>query len=244
MPEEREKQMSDYLDSKMSDKSRQAFEKMLAEDSELAEEVRDLQSLDHGLQAAGMDTLIFDMQNWELEINQTQPVGITWKKFMAVAAIITLVLVPAIYLFNGQKPTSEELFLSYYEPYDELITTRGNVDSLNLLLFDGMEAYNQGAYQECSDLLASFLEVNPEAYKVFLYLAIAQLELNLKEQAEVNFLKAQEDPVFKQQAEWYQALSYLKFSETQKAIVILETIVNSKKHYRKNEAGRLLKDLS
>ena len=148
-----------------------------------------------------------------------------------------MVLVPAMYLFNGQKPTSEELFLSYYEPYDELITTRGNVDSLNLLLIDGMEAYNQGAYQECSDLLASYLEVNPEAYKVFLYLAIAQLELNLQEQAEVNFLKAQEDPVFKQQAEWYQALSYLKFSETQKAIVVLESIVNSKNHYRKNEAG-------
>ena len=45
----------------MSEKSRQAFEKMLSEDSELAEEVRDLQSLDQGLKAAGMETLISDM---------------------------------------------------------------------------------------------------------------------------------------------------------------------------------------
>jgi len=243
MSEAREKQISDYLESKMSETSRQAFEKKLSEDSELAEEVRDLQSLEQALQAAGMDDLISDMHNWELEINQTQSGGIIWKKLLAVAAIITLILVPALYLFNSQKPTSEELFLSYYEPYDELITTRGNVDSLNLLLIDGMDAYNQGAYQECSDLLVSYLELNPEAYRVALYLAIAQLELNLQEEAELNFLKAQEDPVFKQQAEWYQALSYLKFSETKKAKVVLKSIANSKNHYRKNQADRLLKDL-
>ena len=106
-----------------------------------------------------------------------------------------------------------------------------------------MEAYNRKDYEQCSDLLIQFLQKQPDAHRVALYLAIAQLELDLKDQAEANFIRAQKDPVFKQQAQWYQALSYLKFSETQKAKLLLESIINAESHYRKKEAAIILKEL-
>jgi hypothetical protein len=244
MSEELDKQISDYLDDKMTDSDLRVFEEKLSKDAHLAEEVNDFKALDEGLQAVGMEKFRLAVKEWEQDINIAHPPLVTWKKYLAVAAVIALILVPAIYLLTGQQANSEELFLSYYEPYDELIISRGNsVDSLEMLLADGMEAYNLGAYRKCSDLLISYLQQQPEAHRVALYLAIAQLELNQKEMAEANFIRAQEDPVFKQQAQWYQALSYLKFSETEKAMVMLRSIVNSKNHYRKNEASRLLREL-
>ena len=124
-----------------------------------------------------------------------------------------------------------------------IISRSNSVDSLNTLLAQGMAAYNKGAYRECADFLHSYLQQKADA-RVSLYLAIAQLELNQQQSAENNFLLAQQDPAFKQQAQWYQALSYLKFSETEKAKGILDVIVNEKNHYRYAKASRLLKELS
>ena len=244
MSQELDDQLFDYLEGRMTDRQRQEFERLLSEEPGLAEEIQDLQSLDMGLQAVGMEQLTLDMKDWEQEIDHFPPSVFTWKRYLAVAAVLTLILIPAIYVLTGPGQTSEALFLSYYQPYDELIISRSNeVDSLNLLLADGMEAYNRKAYEQCSDLLIQYLQKQPDAHRVALYLAIAQLELDLKDQAEDNFTRAQKDPIFKQQAQWYQALSYLKFSETRKAKLLLESIINTENHYRKKEAAIILNEL-
>jgi hypothetical protein len=236
--------ISDYIEGKMNAPDKASFERLLVKNPELAKEVAELQSIEEGLQALGMEALMEDLKSWEQELPLAASPKANWKIFLSIAAVVTLFIVPAIYLFNSQKPTSEELFLSYYEPYEEMIISRSNsVDSLNTLLAQGMAAYNKGAYRECADFLHSYLQQKADA-RVSLYLAIAQLELNQQQSAENNFLLAQQDPAFRQQAQWYQALSYLKFSETEKAKGILDVIVNEKNHYRYAKASRLLKELS
>ena len=242
---ELEQQIIDYLDGKLTAEERQSFELRLSKNPELAEEIDDLKSLEKGLHAAGMEDLLAEMDRWESEMTSMQSKTQMWSRYYAVAAVLTLILVPAIWFFSSQKPTSEELFLAYYEPYEELLTSRSNTsDSITVLLNDGLNAYNQGKYRECSDMLKSYLNLNPQDHKVALYLAIAQLEIDQKEEAEANFVRAQQDPVFKQQAQWYQALSYLKFSESEKAKALLEAISSTGGHYRKVEAQKLLEDLS
>jgi hypothetical protein len=243
MTQNQDRQIQDYLNNNLPDSERQDFEKRMTEDQELASMVRDLQAIETGLHAVAMDDLVKDMQQWEQGL-AVQKHAVGWKKYLAVAAVITLVLIPAVYLLTAKKPTSDELFLSYYEPYEEMLTSRGDTaDSLGILLADGMEAYNQGAYQLCSELLQTYLNQRPEDHRVALYLGIAQLETNQMELAESNFQKAQQDPSFKQQAQWYQALSYLKFQERDKARNILNVIATSDDHFRKSQAESLLKQL-
>ncbi len=238
-----DQQIEDYLNQKLSTSEMLSFEKKLIEDPELAAMVKDLKAIEQGLNAVGMDDFTKDLKQWEQELKaQSQPSS--WQRYLAVAAVVTLVIVPAIYFFTSQKPTSEELFLSYYQPYQEMITSRGHSnDSLAILLADGMEAYSRGAYQVCSELLESYMQKRPDDHRVALYLGIAQLEINQQALAESNFQRAQQDSNFKQQAQWYQALSYLKFEDSEKARDMLNSIIASKNHYRRTQAQRLLDQL-
>ncbi len=241
MSEELNDRIQKYLEGAMESSERHEFEIALRDRPELAAEVEELKKLENGLLAAGMETLMEDMRQWEQD-SSNKP---NWRPYLMAAAVLALVLVPAIYFLNLQKPTSEELFLSYYQPYEEMITQRASPgDSVNALLANGLSAYSSGAYKKSAELLGAYLKQNPTDHKVSLYLAIAQLEINQKELAAANFIRAQQDPAVKEQAEWYQALTYLKFDETDAAVVILKTIAGSNSHYRKQQASRLLKDLS
>ncbi|GJM28252.1 MAG: hypothetical protein DHS20C17_08870 [Cyclobacteriaceae bacterium] len=237
-----EREIRNYLDGSMSPNEKLSFEEKLSGDEQLAQEVADLKALEDGLHATGAKMLSSEMKQWEAGLN-TENHG--WMQYFAAAAVVALILMPVIYFVTAQRPTSEELFLANYQPYEEMITQRGaSDDSLHVYLIDGLEAYNSGAYKKCSELLGSYLKMYPDEHRVALYLAIAQLEINQKSLAASNFQRAQQDPVVRQQAQWYQALAYLKFSETTSAIEILKTISNTKGHYRQQEAKRLLKDLS
>ena len=229
----------------MSAAERVLFEREIADHPNLSKEVDHLKALDQGLHGLGVESFKKDLSSWEQAINTKISRGYKWNNILAVAAVIILLVVPAIYHLTSNNSTSEELFLSYYQPYEEMITTRGydDSDSLSLLLIEGMEAYNRKSYEECSQLLQSYLAHQSDA-RVSLYLAIAQLELDQAESAEANFKLAKQDPRFSQQAQWYQALSYLKFTDLEKAKDVLEDIVSQEGHYRNDEASKLLKELS
>lgn len=243
--EKLDQQIEGYLNGTLTQSEREAFETMLARDPEIAGKVKDLVAIDEGLKAVGMEEFRQDLKQWEGELKQVHTPAIGWKRYIAVAAVVTLIVLPAIYLFTIKKPTSEELFLAYYQPYEEMVTTRGNpTDSLGMLLADGVDAYSRGDYRQCTDLLESYLEQRPNAHRVALYLGIAQMEIDQQQSAEASFQLAQEDPVFRQQAQWYQALSYLKFNKSEKARAILQAISENGAHYRHAEAAQLLKELN
>jgi len=241
MKEEFDLMTQKYLEGQLTASEHQRFESMLAQSPELAAEVQDLKQLHVGLQALGVEKLASELQEWE----QEQPSqGIKWRPLLTAAAVITLLLVPAWYFLNAQKPTSEDLFLAYYQPYEEMITQRGmEGDPVNPLLRDGLTAYNSGAYKRTAELLGAYIKSNPDDHRVALYLAIAQLEIDQKELAAANFKRAQQDPDVKDQALWYQALTYLKFSEKESAMEILTEIADNNKHYRQQDARKLLKKL-
>ena len=243
MSEDLQNKVYDYLEGRMSPQEQELFEKQLLENQELKKEVNDIRALEQGLHGLGVESFKQDLASWEDALNSQPKDTSNWKNFLAVAAVILLIALPAIYFLVPGNPSNQDLFLSYYQPYEEMITTRGNTsDSLNLLLIEGMEAYSRKSYEECSSLLQSYLDQQPDA-RVSLYLAIAQLELNQAQAAEANFIQARQDPIFRQQAQWYQALSYLKFSETEKAKDLLGEIVGQQGHYRNQEANKLLKQL-
>jgi len=240
MDDQLEQQMAAYIEGNLSTTERQEFEQLMLENPELHAEVHDLLELQTGLEAVGYQRFKDEVQGWEQQISTAR--NFRWRP-LAVAAVIALLIVPAIFWFQ-QGPSNEDLFLAYYEPYEEQLLSRGlNSDSIQSssqdALIKGLEAYNQGAYKRSSNLLGNYLESQPQDHRVALYLAITQLELGQAQEAELNFERARKDPDFEQQAIWYQALSYLKFGESTK----LTEITGRDYHYRKEQAAALLGEL-
>ncbi len=247
MAQDIDQNLFDYLEGNMSPEQEREYQQAIDRDPDLQQEIRDLKALELGLKSIGAENFKNKVGQWESEVKSSSG-GFGWNPYLAVAAAILVVLIPAIFWFQNTPPATEELFLSYYQPYENVITVRGeDTDSLALsgrdLLLKGLDAYSNGAFAQSSDLLSQYLDLQPEDHRVALYLAITQLELNLPIQAEANFLKAQQDPLFKQQAQWYRALSYLKFDDITKAKTLLEEITQADDHYRSSQAGQLLEDL-
>ena len=245
MSEEIGNKIQAYLEGNMAPDQREAFEQQMLQDPELSKEVSDLKQLDEGLQALGVEAFQKEVQGWD-KLHQPKT-SFAWRP-LAVAAAVLILLVPAVYLFINPSNSSQDLFYAYYQPYEELVLTRGADDSLAApgvhFLTQGQEAYNRQAYQAAADNLNEYLQLNPGDNRVALYLAIAQLELDLPAEAEKNFTRAQQDQSFRQQAQWYQALSYLKFDQTEKATVLLSEIAEENSHYRNEMATQLLQELA
>ncbi len=135
----------------------------------------------------------------------------------AVAASITLILVGWISFQFLFVDSNEKLFTAYYETDPGLITAMSGTDSYE---FDrGMVDFKEGKYEEALALWQPLLEENPTGDTLLYFVAMANLELeNYSESQESLELIIKGNPSeFKQDAEWYLALLYLRNGQTEKA---------------------------
>ncbi|CAN0497924.1 unnamed protein product [Scytosiphon promiscuus] len=103
-----------------------------------------------------------------------------------------------------------------------------------------MEAYNKGNYAMTIEILNSYLEKSPQDFGIALYLGIAQMEEGNNEMAVESFKTAKKSQKFKQQAQWYEALLYMKSNQTQKLKSSLIEISEDNQHYKNKKAKELL----
>ncbi len=242
MDEQLEQKVALYLEGRLPETEKLELEAQMSQDPDLKAEVDDLMALQNGLQSIGYHELKNEVKQWDQELTTAR--NFNWRP-LAVAAALALLLIPAIYLFQGNN--EEDLFYAYYEPYEEQLLSRGLADSTSSAghgaLVEGLEAYNAKKFDQCAQLLSEYLTLQPQEHRVALYLAIAQLELGQSDEAEANFQRARQDPDFEQQAVWYQALSYLKFGQQEQAVGLLNDISQREFHYRKDQALSLLAEL-
>lgn len=67
------------------------------------------------------------------------------KNYLKIAASVTLLAVSTFLIFRFffyDTPSNEQVFLSFFEPYDGVVITRGSEASIT----KGMDHYNSGEY--------------------------------------------------------------------------------------------------
>lgn len=248
--------IQDYLDGRLSEQDRTVFETNMKGDSELAREVEDLQLLENGLSSLGSTQFAAEVGAWEQEYRASQKErgiifgdgkpsrGIIFRQsqWLAAAVVSLLVLSAAGWWMLAGGQDNQEVYASYYAPYEDMILVRGDtLQGVESMLRMGMEAYNAGDYAAAIGQLEAYRQAVPEDFRPFLYIAIAQAEQGDMEQADTNFKRAMEDSTYRQQAEWYQALTYLKVDQQTAAIQLFESIVSQNPvHYRQQEAKKIL----
>ncbi|WP_462254321.1 tetratricopeptide repeat protein [Ekhidna sp.] len=200
-----------YIQGKLSDTERQAFEKNLSpeEKKELAYElgVRDeIVRNELRKKVAGFE----GGNKRKRMINPT---------YLSIAASILLVVSSVFYL-TGEE---DSLFDQYYETYPnyELTTTRGEENSTNRGL--AYAAYDAGDYdiaiEEFSKL--EILHASDYFFRGASYLQIKEFNNALGDFQKVIEL---EDASYKTPSTWYTALIHVKIGNKEKAIPLLEEL--------------------
>jgi hypothetical protein len=179
---------------------------------------------------------------------------------MAVAAAIILLMMPLGYLAMQSTNNTDRLFADNFTHYKAFtLTTRavtpagGEKDAkeltLQVLLNQGINAYNARKYPEAIDFLNRYLEVTEDeknTEEVHLYLAISQLaEGNTEEAKQLlePLSKSAESRAVQNAADWYLALTLIKNKEAKPAKKQLKKIARSKKHRYQQKAETLLPKL-
>lgn len=248
--------IQDYLDGKLSEQDRIAFEANMKEDAELAQEVADLQLLENGLSSLGATQFAAEVGGWEQEYRASQQEGgiifgedkpgrgiiFRQTQWLTAAVVSLLVLSAAAWWMLAGGQDTQEVYAAYYTPYEDMILVRGDtLQGVESMLRMGMEAYNAGEYAAAIGQLEAYRQAVPDDFRPFLYIGIAQAEQGETGQADANFKKAMEDPNYRQQAQWYQALTYLKTDQQAAAIQSFESIAGQNPvHYRQQEAKKIL----
>ena len=149
----------------------------------------------------------------------------------SIAAAIALVLGASVYLVaTRQKVSSLDLYASYYEPFAEEINVR-NASSRSIAN-QASQLYQAKKYKEALPLFLQILESEPDNAEVQLAVGVSQLELGRFEKATQTF-SAVNNPLFKDQANWYLAMAFLKQSDMTNAKTVLESIKKGDFNYVK-----------
>ena len=162
-----------------------------------------------------------------------------WLLYITAAVAIALF---SMVIFNKISPIEKDLLYAAYLQKTELLSLvdRGAYDSI---FSTTQSAFENQEYEEMMNSLLPIIDSmnNGNAY---IYLAIAQLELERFEEAEETldqFISS--DLLDSQKGYWFKSLLYLKANQLEKTKQELQGIIDSA-FYKSEEAKQLLRDLN
>ena len=158
-----------------------------------------------------------------------------FRKWMAAAAAVLILIFGGIYFFSDKNMSTEKLYASYAEHAPVKIQLRGNTaDS-----FAGMAAdkFNNKQYAEALPLLEQYSKQQPGDIQMIFSLGICYLETNRFTDAEKTFSTiAAGLTAYSETATWYLALTALKQKDIKKCRSILNSIPQTSAWYTKAKA--------
>jgi tetratricopeptide (TPR) repeat protein len=160
---------------------------------------------------------------------------------------IIIILTGAIIGCNSNDNLSEKLFAEKFEFYPNMLTdaTRSDtIDPSSAPLKEIMEKYDSKNYEAALEGINKYLQENPEYYKAKFYRGLIYLKNRELENAIGDFEDViKNNSQFKEEAEWYLSLSYIRAQRKDDAVKLL----NEMKQNSRTQAARaedLLKHIS
>jgi predicted negative regulator of RcsB-dependent stress response len=167
--------------------------------------------------------------------------GFTFFKSVKINLAASLVVLLSIYIYtltqNASKSPSE-LFASNYEAAPISMERGLSNDTLASIV----RLYNAKKYVEVTPSLTQYAASHLSNNDIQLALALCQMETNDFSASEnsLTFL-IQNDNEFKEKAQWYLGMLYLKQGQKENAIKLLESFTNEHFYYKKGK--EILKSL-
>ena len=232
-----------YFENRLSEIERERFNDLLKTDDEFQEQFNFEKELQNSLRLEHRKELKTFLREADAKSNQSQRLPFN-KKVWLVAASVVILLVSSFWIINNNSnnPTVENLYASYYQPYENVVYSieRGTrVDDLTSRAF---LAYEQSDYRLAAKLFQQLSEEVTLDYIDF-YQGIAMMELgeNEKSISYLNHYLKSENPL-SDRALWYLALNYLKLNNIDEAKKHLDRLIKLKT-YNLSKAKELRQQL-
>lgn len=160
---------------------------------------------------------------------------------IAAAAAVLLLVAAAAWYYLSPPVTTEQLFLSYYEPTDVpgLSRVRSGSEEVTSLQ-KATELYRQKEYTASQLAFESLLAEEPELENAVLYTGLSALAAE-DYAAAIDYFgdTRQSSPNYWEDATWYLALTYLKQGDRTMASVLLEELIQRDLPYYQERAIEL-----
>ena len=231
-----------YLRGGLSDSEKLKIEEQMKDDPLLVESMAEL---DMYLKSGGSETDAIDRRN-KLKKNfssSRQNNIFENKPFIYSAAASLVILVVGLFaIYQIIKSGEKELYSEYYQPYEDIITTRGNTEDE---VAKAMRYYNNKEYAQAEAILSNISKVNKERTIESFYLAQSQLAQGKYDLA-INTLESfskDDSSLLRTHARWYIALAHLKLGRKDEAMKYLNMQMMEEESYNRKKAIELLQKL-
>lgn len=242
-----------YLTGKLSSPERERLEKELKNDPSLEE------SLGHHIlskelikQEARKEMASHLNDRFETALAEYQAtLRPIWQRPIVWAAAASILLFIGYFLWsylNQPSYNSQQLYAMYMEIPDQSIPRLRDNNTKQDTLLDQWQkvvlAFHKEEYKVVAEQIESLL-ANAEYFDRFggqanLYLGVAYLKLDRDEEAIKIFDAYQNSELYGDTIKWYYVLASLKVNDLENAKTLLKRIVADSKHYRLEEAKKLL----
>ncbi len=232
-----------YLEGKMTLTEKLAFEQHLRENEELRSAFLKLSSLIEGIEYAGRNEALQQLQQIEANIadesTSVKKKGVfhATRFSMAAAVVAVLVVMGSFFIINSGQTEPSALFESNFTPY------MNNVNSMSRSAADEFDqrdlafaAYDNYNFVEASKHFKALLTVEEDA-SLLLYGGNAELSLGDTKNAIAkltNLFENYDD--FDNQAAWYLSLAHLKENNAMDALGYMMFLMTSDNSYSEKAA--------
>ncbi len=237
-----------YISKQLDSKAIKDFEQQLQKDPTFRESFRHFLKSKELIYKAGyqeekahFESKREEMTHRHAQLQVAQQRFMRRRRLMMMAAVF-VILVATVFLLIPSSPsaTPEELFTANYEAPEVPGFLSTDQDSLL------REAYLSFDKKDFQDAKRQFEALDKNTFtpsdrsEIALYEGITALELGEYARAFTLFDRADQH---QQQAEWYEALSWLKQGNSQEAIQAFRHISAQDRHYKQDASKKVLEDL-
>jgi tetratricopeptide (TPR) repeat protein len=241
--------LENYYEGKMSNSEKEAFEKLIISDTQVAEEMQNYILSRTAIASASNERLKKHLIESGNVLEMSEQGKNPFTRFLRIAASLAILMGLGWVLFHFLQPqkSSEEVYLSYYQRPDVAeFTVRGEDNDSSQLFWDrGLDYYANHNIEKAAAEFNKFILNNKtsSASKAYFMLALCYMEMNNTQKAIQTFGQVNDKSNFVFMKQYYCALCYIKMDKKKEASDLLQKIVQDQNHpYRKN-AIRILREL-
>jgi len=238
-----------YFENSLSPKEQLKFKDLLQNDKEFVKEFAFQKDLKKIISIKQQEDLKSTLQQFENKLQNKSPFLIFQKKWLVAASISLLIAVGIWSVKNTFFPSTEDLFAENFEPYRNIVQPIVRGESINTIEYRAFVSYENNEYYKAINLFNSVK--NPSKTSTLFYKAMSYLATNNASEAieillpiATNKNLGDSEIDFKEKANWYLALAYLKNGDDKKAISQFSFIANHpSSSFKKEESIHVLKYL-
>ncbi|MCF6223728.1 MAG: hypothetical protein L3J34_08375 [Flavobacteriaceae bacterium] len=239
-----------YFENNLTPKEQRIFNELLNNNEDFKEEFLFQKDLKKIIALDQRENLKSTLQGFENKIEKEVKILFLPKKWFAAASIILLLGLGTWFVNDTYFPSNQKIYATNFVAYRNIIQPVVRSSEVNTIEYKAFVAYENRECHKALNLFNSTVNSKEEYiqfYKAMCYLSLSKPSnaINLLLPIATSTNKNDSKINFKEIANWYLALAYLKNEEKQKAISQFSFIANHPDNYfKKEEANKILNYLN